>query len=63
MISNDKDIVYTVSEAARVLKASRNYVYSLIREGKLRAVKIGSTKILKSDLENYVKSLEGINIV
>lgn len=47
-------MVYTVSEVAKMLKVNKNFVYSLIKKGELKAVKIGSLKIKKSDLEEYI---------
>lgn len=48
-------MLYTVTEVSKLLKVNRNFVYDLINRGELRAVKIGSLKIKKSDLEKYVE--------
>ena len=47
-------MLYTVSEASKMLKVNRNYVYKLIKNGELEAVKIGSIKIKKDVLTKYV---------
>lgn len=47
-------MLYTVSEVAKLLKVNRNFIYTLINSGELKAVKIGSLKIRKVDLEEYV---------
>ena len=35
------------------------YVYSLIEKGYLPAIKLGSVKVLKTSLENFLKENEG----
>lgn len=51
-------MLYTVREVAEILKVNRNYVYDIINRGELKSVKIGSIKVKKSDLENYINSKE-----
>ena len=48
-------MLLTVSEVAKLLKVNRNFVYKLINEGELKAVKVGSIKIRREDLDEYVK--------
>lgn len=50
--------IYTVKEAAELLKTTRNFIYNEINEGKLKAIKIGTMKIRESDLEDYIKKLD-----
>ena len=45
---------YTVIEAANELNISITDVYDLINASKLNAIKVGSIKILKSELLNYI---------
>ena len=52
------DILYTVSEVARLLKVNRTFVYELINKGELPAVKIGSLKIRRTTLESYLEKME-----
>lgn len=47
-------MLYTVSEVSKMLKVNRNYVYKLIKNGELEAVKIGSIKVKKEALTKYV---------
>ena len=47
-------MLYTVSEVSKMLKVNRNYVYKLIKNGELEAVKIGSIKIKKDVLTKYI---------
>lgn len=54
-----EDILYTVKEASKLLKTSPNYVYELVRKGMLPALKLGSFKIRRSTLLNFVEQNEG----
>ena len=51
-------LLYTVSEVAKMLKVNRNFVYNEIKKGNLEAVKIGSIKIRKDKLEEYINGKE-----
>ena len=51
-------MLYTVSEVAKMLKVNRNFVHDEIKKGNLEAVKIGSIKIRKDKLEEYVNGKE-----
>lgn len=46
--------LYTVTEVSKLLKVNRNFVYDLIRNGELEAVRIGSIKVRKDAVERYV---------
>ena len=46
----------TVSEVAKALKVNRNFVYKLIKDGELEAVRIGSIKVREEKLNEYIKS-------
>lgn len=54
----NNEILYTVTEVARLLKVNRTFVYELINRGELPAVKIGSLKIRKQTLEKYLEGKE-----
>ena len=56
---NMEDILYTVSETAKLLKTNPNYIYELIRRGLLPALKLGSLKIRKTSLIEFLKKYEG----
>ena len=47
-------MLYTVTEVAKLLKVNRNFVYNLIKNGELEAVRIGSIKVKKEALNRYV---------
>ena len=49
-------MLLTVSEVAKLLKVNRNFVYKIINNGELEAVKIGSIKVRKEALNRYIES-------
>ena len=57
-----EEILYTVSETAKLLKTNTNYVYELIKKGFLPALKLGSFKIRKSALIKFVEENEGFDL-
>lgn len=54
-----EDILYTVNEVAKLLKTNPNYIYELIKRGFLPALKLGSYKVRKSSLLNFLQKYEG----
>ena len=52
------EILYTVTEVAKLLKVNRTFVYELINRGELPAVKVGSLKIRKTTLEKFLEGKE-----
>lgn len=54
-----EDILYTVSETAKLIKTNPNYVYELIKQGLLPALKLGSLKIRRSTLLKFLAEYEG----
>lgn len=55
----EEKLIYTVQETAKILHSSPNYIYALINSGYLPAIKLGSIKILKSSLEQFLIENEG----
>lgn len=53
--------VYTVEEAAELLKVGQRTVLNNIRAGKLRASKIGAWRIREEDLVAYLDETANIN--
>ena len=49
-------MLLTVTEVAKMLKVNRNFVYNLIKNGELEAVKIGSIKVKKEALNRYIEN-------
>lgn len=50
------ETIYTIKEASKILKVNPNYVYNEINNGNIQALKIGSLKILESELLRYIQS-------
>ena len=48
-------MLLSVSEVAKMLKVNRNFVYKIINNGELEAVKIGSIKVRKEALNRYIE--------
>lgn len=51
-------MLYTITEVSKLLKVNRNFVYDEIKKGELKAIKIGSLKVRKTDLEEYLTRKE-----
>ena len=62
MANESTNILYTVKEAAGILKTNVAYVHRLRQSGKLRFIKIGQFKVRKETLENFLKEFEGCDI-
>lgn len=56
------EIVYSVSDAANLLKVGKNRIYDLIHAGLLPVLKIGGWKIRKQSLENFLEQYEGCDL-
>lgn len=55
-------MVYTVKEVAQILKVNVHYVYALIRENRLPAIKLGSLKVRKEALDKFLAEYEGYDL-
>lgn len=53
------DKLYTVKEVAKIMKVNVHRVYDLIRVGLLPALKLGSIKIRKESLEEFLRKYDG----
>ena len=49
-------MLLSVSEVAKLLKVNRNFVYKLIKDGELEAVRIGSIKVKQEALNRYINN-------
>ena len=49
-------MLLSVSEVAKMLKVNRNFVYKIINDGELEAVKIGSIKVKQEALNRYIEN-------
>jgi excisionase family DNA binding protein len=57
-----EQILFTVAEVATILKTNKTYVYSLINSGLLPALKLGSLKIRRTSLEEFLKNYDGMDL-
>ena len=55
-------MLLTVREVAELLKVNKNYVYNVIKRGELKSVNIGSIKVKRKELEEYIESKERGNL-
>jgi excisionase family DNA binding protein len=49
------DLIFTVEETSKILKSSTNTVYKLIREGKIKALKLGRIKVPLEEIERFLR--------
>lgn len=54
--------LYSVVEAAQILSTSKDVVYSLIRKGIIKPIKIGSFKIPLAEIDNFIDKYTGYDI-
>ena len=48
-------MLLSVAEVAKLLKVNRNFVYKIINNGELEAVRIGSIKVKREALDRYIE--------
>lgn len=53
------DELYTVKEVSKILKVNVHKVYDLIRAGLLPALKLGSIKVRKETLDEFLVKYDG----
>lgn len=56
------DELYTVKEAAKIMKVNVHKVYDLIHARLLPALKLGSIKIRKESLEEFLRKYDGMDL-
>lgn len=56
------DVLYTVSEVAELIKCNTNYVYQLIKADLLPGLKLGSMKVTRLSLLEFLKKYEGYDL-
>lgn len=55
-------LIYTVKEVSEIIHTNPTYVYSLINNGLLPAIKLGSYKIRCETLSNFLEKYEGCDL-
>ena len=58
----DNKILYTVKETANMLGVNVHVVYNLIKKGLLPVLKLGSLKVRKNSIEDFVRKYEGMDL-
>lgn len=53
------EMLYTVAEASKMIKSNPTYVYELIKAGLIPVLKLGSYKIRKQTLLDFLEKYEG----
>lgn len=56
------DELYTVKEVAKIMKVNVHKVYDLIHAGLLPALKLGSIKIRRESLEEFLRKYDGMDL-
>ena len=59
LIASNEKILYTVKEVSELIHTNQAYVYTLIKTGLLPALKLGSYKVRKSALDDFLLQHEG----
>lgn len=57
-----QDVIYTVPEVAKLLKVNQDYVHKLRKAGLLKFLKLGSFKVRKVELDNFLAKYEGMDL-
>lgn len=61
-MEQEKDVLYTVAEVAKLIKTNPAYVYELIKAKLLPTLKLGSYKIRRSALLEFLETYEGYDL-
>lgn len=61
-MNKEDKMLYTVRETSVTLGVNVHVVYDLIKKGLLPALKLGSLKIRKETLEEFIKKYEGMDL-
>lgn len=57
-----ENMLYTVKEVSQLLKCNVDSVHKLRKSGKLPFLKLGSYKVRKETLEEFLKNYEGMDL-
>lgn len=58
----ENKLLYNIKETASVLGVNVHLVYSLVKKGFLPALKLGSLKVRKSAIEDFIAKYEGMDL-
>lgn len=62
MSEKETRAVYTIREVAAMLHVNTGFVYQLVRAGLLPALKLGSLKVRKAALDEFLQTYEGFDL-
>lgn len=54
-----ENYVYSIPEVSKILKTDKGTVYKLAKTGHLRAMRLGSLKVSKYELERFLREYAG----
>lgn len=57
-----EDILYTVKEVSKLIKTNPAYVYELIKAGLLPVLKLGTYKVRRTALLDFLDRYEGMDL-
>lgn len=60
-IDKSEDLLYTITEVAKLLKVNRNFVYELINAGLIRSIKLGCRKVTRKSLVEFLEKYDGLD--
>ena len=61
-MNKEDKMLYTVKETSVALGVNVHIVYNLIKKGLLPALKLGSLKIRKETLQEFISKYEGMDL-
>ena len=60
-LDRTEDLLYTITEVAKLLKVNRNFVYELINAGLIRSIKLGCRKVTRKSLLEFLEKYDGLD--
>ena len=54
-----EDVLYSVKEVSQLIKTNVGYVYNLIKKGYLPALNLGSLKVRRASLLEFLEKYDG----
>ena len=61
-VASNEKLLYTVKEVSELLHTNPEYVYSLNKTRLLPVLKLGSYKVRKNILDEFLKKFEGLDL-
>lgn len=59
---NNERVLYTIKEVSTLLHINAGFAYELVNSGLLPALKLGSLKVRKAALEDFLAKYEGYDL-